>query len=245
MGFYEQQFGQQQKEALQQEAEPQEPRAGLLRGNYYRLLIDNFKFIAFFIPALVCFYIGLAAGIFQFLLAGLILLIPAGPAVAAMYDMGYQIARELPRHESRTFFESYRLNFRQGVATMAILVPLLAMLLLSLLVIQERPVWVTVCLVVGGYCLISFAIYAFSQIALVALPLSQIWRNALILIFVFGPKGLLVAVVQLLALAVLYSFISYAFAAFLFLGPALLIAWSASLLFPKLNRILVSGSSND
>lgn len=246
MGFYEQQFGEQEKEKTRlQDAQPQQERTGLLRGNYYRLLIDNFKFILFFIPALVCFYIGLAAGIFQFLLAGLILLIPAGPAVAAMYDMGYQIARELAGHERRTFFESYRLNFKQGIATMAILVPFLVVLLLSLLVIPERPVWMTVCLLVGGYGLISFAIYAFSQIALVALPLRQIWRNALIMIFIFGWKGLLVAVMQLLALAVLYSFVSYAFAAFLFLGPALLIAWSAALLFPRLNQILVTGSASD
>lgn len=240
MGFYERQFGEMEKEK-QKTPQPERPR-GPLAGNYYRLLMDNFKFILFFIPFMVCFYIGLAAGMFSILLLGLILLIPAGPAIAAMYDEGFQIARRVEKHECRSYFESYRSNWKQGIATMALLVPLLSVLLLSFLVTAERPVWVIVCLVLGSYLLISFTIYSFAQIALVALPLRQIWKNSLILIFVCGWRGVLVAAVQMAALALLYKFIAYAFAAVLFLGPALLITWSAIQLFPKLEAILVSST---
>lgn len=239
MGFYERQFGDQEKEKKRKREPQPEKEKGPLAGNLYRLLIENFKLILFFIPAVVCFYIGLVGGMFPFLLLGLVLLIPAGPAVAAMYDIGYQIARKLPKHECRTFFESVKLNWKQGIGTMAVLVLPLTALLTSMLVTAERPAWVVVCLVVGAYLVVSFAIYAFSQIALVALPLSRIWKNSIILIFICGWKGLLVAAVQMAALVVLYEYVSYAFAAFLFLGPALLIAWSAVKLFPRLEEVLV------
>lgn len=242
MGFYEKQFGEQEK-ARKQQPLP-EPARGPLAGNYHRLLMDNFKFILFFIPAFICFYIGLAAGMFPVLLLGLVMLIPAGPAVAAMYDEGYQIARRVDKHECRTFLESYRANWKQGAATMALLVPPLAALLLCLLATAQRPVWVMVCLAVSSYSLISFAIYAFSQIALVNLSLNQIWKNAVILVCLCGWRGLLVAVVQMAALVVLYEYIAYAFAAFLFLGPALLVTWSATQLFPRLETLLVHAADH-
>lgn len=240
MGFYERQFGDMEKE--KQKAPQPERSRGPLSGNYYRLLMDNFKLILFFVPFLVCFYIGLAAGMFSILLLGLVLLIPAGPAVAAMYDEGFQIARRIAKYECRGFFESFRGNWKQGCATMALLVPMLSGLLLSFLVTAKRPVWVVVCLALGSYLFISFAIYSFAQIALVALPLRQIWKNSMILIFVCGWRGTLVAAVQMAALAFLYQYIAYASIGVLFLGPALLIAWSAIQLFPKLEAVLVSST---
>lgn len=239
MGFYERQFGEQEKQRQEQKAQQPDKARGPLSGNYYRLLLDNFKFILFFVPFLIAFYIGLAAGVFPVLFLGLVLLIPTGPAVAAMYDEGFQIARGVDRHECRGFFESCRLNWKQGCATMALMVPFLAVLLLSFLVTAQRPAWVIVCLVIGCYLLCSFAIYSFSQIALVALPLRKIWKNALIVMFACGWRGVLVTVAQMAALVFLYKFIAYAFAAVLFLGPALLIAWSAIQLFPKLKAALV------
>lgn len=237
MGFYERQFGETEKEK-QKTAQPERPR-GRLSGNYDRLLIDNFKLQLCFLPFLICFYIGLAAGMYSVMLIGLVLLIPAGPAVAAMYDEGFQIARRIEKRNRRGFFESWHLNWKQGCATMALLVPLLAVVLLLLLVAVERPMWVMVCTVLGSYLLASFAINSFAQIALVPLPVLQIWKNSIILIFLCGWRGLLATVMQLAALAVLYEYIAYASIALVFLGPALLITWSAMLLFPRLEMILV------
>lgn len=237
MGFYERQFGEMEKE--KQNAPQPERQQGVLTGNYYRLLMDNFKLILFFVPAMVCFYVGLAAGMFSVLPLGLVLLIPAGPAVAAMYDEGFQIARRVDRYACRGFFESYRLNWKQGCEAMLLLLPMLLLLLLSMLVTAQRPVWVTVLLVIGGYLLVSFAMYSFAQIALVSLPMGQIWKNALLLIFVCGWRGVLVAAVQMVSFLILYRLIAYAFAAVLFLGPALLITWSAAELLPQLTKALV------
>lgn len=242
MGFYERQFGErdQEKKSKADNVPAQQKYEGIFRGNYDRLLTDNFRLILFFIPALVCLYIGLAAGFAGILLAALLLLIPAGPALAAMYDRGYQIARGLASHERRSFFESYRMSFKQGAGAMAALLPGLLLLMLVLLTDSRKPTWVMVCIAVGGYLLTSFAMYSFSQIALVSLPLRKIFVNAIILTISFGWKGVLVAAVQMLAVWMLYTFMGYAFLAFLILGPALLIAWSAWMLFPKLETLLIS-----
>lgn len=241
MGFYERQFGGEEKRRQQEQDRRgvDEPCFGPIRSNLFRLFIDNFKMVLFFLPAVFTLYFGLALGHFGVLLLAVALLIPAGPAVAAMYDVCYQIVRQVPKHEMRPFFASYRANLRQGMATMALLVPFLGALLLSLLVTAQRPVWVIVSLLLGGWLLLCFAVYAFSQVALVALPLTSIWKNAVYLIVLGGWKGALVGAAHLAALAVLYRYMVWASFLFVFLGPALLAAWSAKLLFPRLREVLL------
>ena len=96
-----------------------------------------------------------------------------------------------------------------------------------------------VCLILGLLALLEFAILAFSQVALVNLPLKKIWKNALFLIPVMGWRGLGVAALHLLFLAALYQWISVMFLLFLFLGPATLVAWTSWKLFPKLEEALL------
>lgn len=237
MGFYERQFGKRDRERERQDEA--EPRRGPIRANLFRLFMDNFKLVLFFLPSIFMLYMGLAMGHFGVLLLAVALLIPAGPAVAAMYDVCYQVAREVPSYEMRRLFTSYRANLRQGMATMALMTPFLGAMLLSLLVTAQRPAWVIASLALGGWLLMCFAVYAFSQIALVALPLRDIWKNALYLIILGGWKGALVGVVHLVALAVLYRYMVWASFLFVFLGPALLMAWSARLLFPRLQEVLL------
>lgn len=211
--------------------------------NFGGLFLTNFKLIPFFIPSIVCFGLFLAFGGSLFLGAALVLLLPAGPAICAMYDVGYQYAREVPKFKQRGFWKSYRMNLGQGVATMAVMLPVIALLLMLLLTQGEKPLWVSLCLILGGLMLMAFAILAFSQIALVALPLGKIWKNALFLIPLTHWRSLLPAAVHLVYLAVLYQWMASAFLVFLFLGPALLIAWSASVLWPALERMLLDGGA--
>lgn len=203
------------------------------------LFLLNFSYILLFIPSLVWLYLLLAAGGWPAFVGFLVFLIPAGPAVAAMFDMGYQYAREIPKFQQRSFWTSYKANFRQGCATMAVLLLPLAALLLPMFAQGERPWFVVVCLILGLLALLEFAILAFSQVALVNLPLKKIWKNALFLIPVMGWRGLGVAALHLLFLAALYQWISVMFLLFLFLGPATLVAWTSWKLFPKLEGALL------
>lgn len=224
---------------LKTPAPGQEPPYHPIWDNFEFLFLTNFKLIPFFLPSIVALGLFLAFGGGLFLLAALLLLIPAGPAVSAMYDMSYYLIRQVPKYERRTFFRSYRANFRQGCATMAVMLPILASLLLVMMVEGDRPVWVMLCLVLGCVMLMAFAILAFSQIALAELSLTQIWKNSVLLIPLTHWRSLLPAVCQLMFLAVLYNWASVAFLGYLFLGPAMILAWSATVMWPALEQLLV------
>lgn len=211
--------------------------------NFEAIFLNNFKLIPFFLPSIVSFGLFLGYGGLLFFAGALVLLIPAGPAVCAMYDVSYQFARELPGYERRGFFKSYRMNFRQGAATMAVMTPVIALLLMLLLTEAEKPLWVTLCLILGGLMLMAFGILAFSQVALVALPVGQIWKNALLLIPLTHWRCLVPAAMHLVFLAVLYQWMAVAFLLYLFLGPAMLIAFSAHLLWPRLEQVLLDGEA--
>ena len=202
------------------------------------LFLLNFSYILLFFPSLMWLYLLLAAGGWLAFAGFLVFLIPAGPAVAAMFDMGYQYARDIPKFEQRGFWTSYKANFRQGCATMAVLLLPLTALLLPMFIQGERPWFVVVCLILGLLALLEFAILAFSQVALV--DLKKIWKNAIFLIPLMGWRGLAAAALHLLFLAALYQWVAVTFLAFLFLVPATLVAWTAYSLWPRLEELLLA-----
>lgn len=207
--------------------------------NFMLLFLTNFKLIPFFIPSIVCLGMLLMFGGMIFLVVGLLLLLPAGPAVCAMYDISFQLVREVNRHERRTFSQSYRSNFRQGIATMAIQLPFIASLLMLMLIQTDKPLWVTICLTLGSVVLMMFSILAFSQVALVDLPLKDIWKNALLLIPLTHWRSFVGAAMHLVFLMALYQWIAVTVLLFLFAGPAVLICWTAKILWPGLEPLLV------
>lgn len=211
--------------------------------NFMLLFLTNFKLIPFFVPSIICLGMMLMFGGMIFLVAGLLLLIPAGPALCAMYDISFQLVREVNGYERRTFLQSYRSNFRQGAATMAILLPFIASLLMLMLLQTDKPLWVIICLTLGSVVLMMFSILAFSQVALVDLPLKDIWKNALLLIPLTHWRCFLGAVLQLLFLMALYQWIAVTILLFLFAGPAVLICWTAKTLWPGLEPLLVHAES--
>lgn len=210
-----------------------------IRSNFMDLFLANFKLIPFFLPSIVLLLSFLITGALLYLAGGLLLLIPAAPAVTAMYDLGYQLTREIPKHERRGFWGSYRMNFRQSSATMAVQLPLWAMLVIVLIAGTERPAVITLCVVLGCLMLLAFSILSFSQIALVDLSLRKIWKNAVMLIPLCPLQALGTALVQLLFIAMLYKYIAVTFLFYLFAVPTLLIVWSAKTLWPKLEELLL------
>lgn len=218
-----------------QEQPPNHP----IWNNFMLLFLTNFKLIPFFVPSIICLVVLLLFGGIIFLAAGLLFLIPAGPAICAMYDISFQLVREVNRHERRTFFQSYRSNFLQGTVTMTILLPVIASLLMLMLIQTDKPLWVTICLILGSMILMMFSILAFSQIALVDLPSKSIWKNALLLIPLTHWRCFLGAAMHLIFLVALYRWIAVTVLLFLFAGPAVLICWTAKTLWPGLEPLLV------
>ena len=204
--------------------------------NFSQLFVLNLKFIPFFLPSLLCMTLFFGVGGLVFPLAALVLLLPAGPAVAVMYECGYRMAAgsgDVPG-----FFRLYRLHFRQGLATMAVLVPFLATLGLVLLAGSALPFWIILCLVLAAVMLMAFAVLAFSQVVLTDAPLTRIWRESPVLILMTSWRGVAVAVAQLLFAALVCRFFPVALPLYVLTGPAVLIAWSCRVLWPRLEPLL-------
>lgn len=217
---------------------PPETEAGPIRENFFTIFMHNFAFIPFFLPGMFFAWLYLAAGGWIAFVLALLLLIPAGPAVAAMYDIAFTWVGRDSARPHRDFLESYKLNFRQGALTMAVSLPFLAVILISLM-LRNRPGWMLVTIAAGAFFLTAFWILSFSQIALVDLSLPQIWKNAVYLIPLMGLKGLWATLLHLIFFAVLYRWLGVTFLLFLFMGPALLVTYTANSIFPRLKELLV------
>lgn len=207
--------------------------------NFMELIVTNFKLIPFLLPSLILLLCFLFFGGLIFLAGALVLLLPAAPAVVAMYDVGYQLTREVEKHDRRKFLQSYKLNFRQSVAAMALQLPFIAIMVIIALTTVERPIWVNLCIILGSVLLMAFGVLSFSQIALVDLPLKKLLKNALILIPMTTWRAVTAGVVQLLFIIVLYQYIAVTILLFLFAGPAVLIVWSCKILWPSLEVTLL------
>ena len=209
-----------------------------LWSNFPTIFTANFRLILFFLPSLLSLLAFVYLGGLVFLLSALLLLLPAGPAVAAMYDTGYQLCMSSDGTVSRPFMRSYKMNLKQGIATMAIQLPFLFLLIMVLIVQAQRPLWLDLCLLISGAALMAFSILAFSQIALIEMPLSRILKNTLILIPLSGWRSLAPAVVQTLAVLILLLFFWVVVPLFFFAGPALLIVWSCRILWPVMEEVI-------
>ncbi len=219
------------------------PEPGPIRANLYSLLLDNLKFVVTFLPAAVGLHLFLAVGGVLILTAAMALLCLAGPACAAMFETGFAIARGVSARERRGFFASYAANFRQGATTMGLIALVLLPYILCMVAAAQReggaPLWLPGCLILEGVALLAFAINAFSQIALVDLPLGKIWKNALLLIPGLGLKGVGAALLSGLGLAAVYQWLPYSVPAVLVLLPALGVTLICLYLRGDLERTLV------
>lgn len=200
--------------------------------NFATIASINFRLILFLLPSFLSFFCFLALGGLVFLLAALLFLLLAGPAVAAMYDVCYQMNMDENGTIFRPFKQSWKLNFRQGVAAMAVMLPFLAMLILVMIAPVQRPVILNLCVLLSALVLVSFADLTFSQIALIDKPLAAIFKDSLFLIPRASWRVLVPALGQLVFLVLLYPLLPVMVMLFIFSGPGLLIAWSARTLWP-------------
>ena len=206
--------------------------------NFSVIFATNFRLIGFFLPSLLSFLAFLYLGGLVFLLAAALLLLPAGPAVAAAYDIGYQLCMHGDGTVPRSFMRSYKMNFKQGVAAMAVLLPFLSMLVMILIIQAERPLWLDLCVLLSGMVLMAFSIFTFSHIALIEMPFGRILKNALVLVPLATWRSALTAAVQTGFVVLLFPLLAVMILLFIFAGPALLIVWSCHLLWPVMEQVI-------
>ena len=212
--------------------------SGRLPGNLPHLFMENFKLLGFFLPSILCLLAFLLLGGLVFLLAALLLLLPAAPALAAMYDICYQMLLGIPDEERCRFMESYRLNARQGIASLAVTLPLMVLPLFVLAVPNQLPMPVVLSVLVGCLLAQTFSVLTFSQIVLTDKPLKEIWKTALMIIPLTGWRGIAAAMLQLVFLAATVQYLPIMFFVAALGGSALLMVFSCKILWPVMERLL-------
>jgi hypothetical protein len=99
----------------------------------WQLFKANLCYLPFVLPAYVCIVVFFIFNAWLFFLAGLILIIPVGPAMLTLYEVTVNIAAGRPRDELPRFFSAYRIRWRHGLV--------LSFVLLAACVIVVYPVY--------------------------------------------------------------------------------------------------------
>ncbi len=82
----------------------------------WELFKTNLGYLPVVLPAYVCIVIFFIFNAWLFLLAWLMLLIPVGPAMLALYEVTDKVAAGCARAELPRFFPTYRKHWRRGLA---------------------------------------------------------------------------------------------------------------------------------
>ncbi|MBE5776425.1 MAG: DUF624 domain-containing protein [Clostridiales bacterium] len=241
MGWYKKQF-ENDLDARNENKEEQVARHDPLSGLWTRMFLDNLKLLVTLLPFLFLFTAYMITGVLIFFVGAMLLLSLAGPAVSAQFDFAYTVARDDPASTGRTFLQSYRLNFKQGTLFMLLVSLMITPTLLTMIYVaptESATPMMTATLMLISLLVIWFAHLGFSQIALLDMPLGKIIKNAVFLIPISKWKGLLVALLSVLYLIVLYSYMERAVLTLAVYIPTLLIVFAARLFWPLFEELII------
>ncbi|MBR6526064.1 MAG: DUF624 domain-containing protein [Clostridia bacterium] len=246
MGWYKKQFLN-DLDARNENREEQVARHDPLSGLWTRMFLDNVKLFVSLIPFLYFFTLFMITGVIAFLFGAMVLLCLAGPAFVAQFDFAYTVARDDPASTGRTFFQSYRLNFKQGTLFMLLVSLMITPTLCAMLFAAPaaNSPMMSASLLLISLLIVWFAVFGFSQIALTDMKLGRIIKNAVFLIPLSKWKGLLVSAMCVLYLVILYGFLERAVLTLIVYIPTLLIVFAAKQLWPMLSQLLIQPDENE
>lgn len=161
-----------------------------------------------------------------------------GAAATAMYTVCFQLGTEKESGIFRTYFRSFRENFKQSTILFLILALLLLALFFDTLLLFSMTGWLRYGCVLTGFLLVLAVLmysYAFPLLSQFANSTRQTLKNSLFLSLGYLPRSLLIGALNVFPLALallnLYTFLQTAMMwAFLYFSAA---AYFNSLLLKK------------
>lgn len=179
--------------------------------DFFDLFKLNILVLGCLFPSLIAlslFVLGDVKMMFWLLLAW-ILLIPAGPAVAAMNKLTLNMVRDIPCFQWEEFKKAYKRNAKQGIAAVLIFGALFLGLGVAVgdwiqMDVKSYPVLAVIALAL--VTVTSLFTFTFSQIPLVELPFGTILKNALLLTLGRANRGIPAVLIQLLVMGLLIFF---------------------------------------
>lgn len=172
-------------------------------------------------------------------------LITMGASTAALYCVAMKIVREEDFSISKTFFQSFKANLKQGVVFSIIFFLLGAVLYFDYMIAPSLPGTLgsiaSVLFVIFGLCVIMVSCYTFALVSQFENTIRQTLKNAVLLSIAFFPRTLLIMAINALpfvALVFLTQFFFKFLPLWLILGPGC-IAWFCAAQFCQIFKKLM------
>lgn len=168
------------------------------------------------------------------------LLIPAGPAIAAMNKLTLNMVRDIPCFQWEEFKKAYKKNAKQGIAAILLFGFLflgLGLAVTDWLLLPEKNYMLLSVMALALYTLTSLFTFTFSQIPMVTLPMGSILKNAVLLTLGRANRGIPASLLQLLIIGALILFLPFSSFVFLFGVLSLLNVTANLIIWPALQLV--------
>lgn len=163
----------------------------------------------------------------------------AAPFFCGLLDTLLRAMRDEPGYWWHTYRMAWKQNWRESLlpgAVAGLFLGLWGFLIYALPDMEDVPVSVWICMVVGVFFLIGACLYLFGQIVLVSLPLPQLLKNTGLFLVGFLPRTLAACAVQCVYWAAVLAWMPYTIPVLLVLGFWLPCTISMQVLYPALDK---------
>ena len=193
-----------------------------------------------FVPVISLVYIGfLMNNLPVMLISAAVGGILAGPVLAGMYDTVLRALRDEPGYWWHTYRMAWKQNWRESLlpgAGAGFCLGLWAFLLYALPDLENVPISVWICMVLGIFFLLVFCLYLFAQVVLVSVSQAERLKNAALFMIGFLPRTLAAGAVLCIYWGVMLAWMPYTIPVVLILGFWLPCTLALQIIYPALDK---------
>ena len=181
----------------------------------------------------------MAASLPLCLLSGAVGGLIAAPVFAGMLDTILRALRDEPGYWWHTYRMAWKQNWRESLlpgAVAGFCLGLWAFLLYALPDLENVPISVWICMVLGIFFLLVFCLYLFAQVVLVSVSQAERLKNAALFMIGFFPRTLAAGAVLCIYWGVMLAWMPYTIPVVLILGFWLPCTLALQIIYPALDK---------
>lgn len=201
---------------------------------------SSFLCVVGFVPGYAALLFSVMAGSLPLsLLSGAVGGLIAGPFLCGMYDTILRALRDEPGYWWHTYRMAWKQNWRESLlpgAGAGFCLGLWAFLLYALPDLENVPISVWICMVLGIFFLLVFCLYLFAQVVLVSVSQAERLKNAALFMIGFLPRTLAAGAVLCIYWGVMLAWMPYTIPVVLILGFWLPCTLALQIIYPALDK---------
>ena len=212
----------------------------LLGRDLWPLYKSSILCVAGFLPGTALAILGMMGGsalltVVGGVLGGLL----GGPFLSGMIDTVLRALRDEPGYWWHTYRMAWQQNWRESLlpgAGAGFCLGLWAFLLYALPDLENVPISVWICMVLGIFFLLVFCLYLFAQVVLVSVSQAERLKNAALFMIGFLPRTLAAGAVLCIYWGVMLAWMPYTIPVVLILGFWLPCTLALQIIYPALDK---------